>query len=199
MSVCMCRGCTHLRLEVLCYAMNYAMYCKRIACVLELNSSATNLDLTKSVSTDCGWMKQIIDGRDMLAPQWDTLESNRKTDQLRMAILKKCGCAKSRCLTNRCSCRKNSMGDGGDGFCTSLCTCNDCANRKGEKEVPIEIDNDDESDESEDDDSEDECDGTRAVSDIGDMNDTDLQEMMDLMGDNEEEDDEENFVDYLLA
>ena len=84
-----------------------SLHCKRIACVLKLNSSATNLDLTKSVSTDCGWMKKIIDGRDMLAPQWDTLESNRKTDQLRMAILKKCGCAKSRCLTNRCSCRKN--------------------------------------------------------------------------------------------
>ena len=135
-------------------------------------------------------------GVQVLDPQWDTDDSNTHLDRLRQVVLKKCGCKKSRCLTNSCSCKKN-----GNGTCTNLCTCNDCANRIGEKTTIGESEDEDQDGEYDDDEEEEEEDDEMR----GEMNndeytdDRDLQEMLNLLSEDDSEEEEENFVNYLLA
>ena len=134
-------------------------------------------------------------------PQWDTSDSVNRLDRIRQSILKKCGCAKSRCVTNACSCKRNTKGGR---FCTNLCTCNDCANRPGDNKAISEANNESE-DEDEDgweyNDRDGHEDGEVDEDDFEDVDDIDLQELRDLLSEDGEdyEDDEENFVNYLLA
>ena len=58
-----------------------------------------------------------------MLPDWDTEASKSSLDIIRQAVLKQCGCPKSECRSNFCKCRKASQ------LCTSICTCNNCANR----------------------------------------------------------------------
>ena len=50
-----------------------------------------------------------------------------------------CGC-KGKCLSNRCSCQKNSL------RCTHLCQCRNCENAGGEDEGEDEEDDKDDED-----------------------------------------------------
>ena len=168
-----------------------SLHCQRIGAVLRLNSSATCIELNKSAYENCGWRPYIIEGKKLLVPMWDTVDNNKRITDSRKIIMKKCGCKKSRCLTKSCSCKRS---DGG--FCTKLCACNDCANRKNENLQENVVDLDEESEEDvEEDIDDDEVDGIEMDEEV----DEDLQEMLQLLSEEEEETEVENFIDHLLG
>ena len=65
-----------------------------------------------------GWKESAM-GFDLQA---DSEENIGKQKTIFDAIMRKCGCKSSHCLSNRCSCKKNK------GFCSSLCDCLNCEN-----------------------------------------------------------------------
>ena len=65
-----------------------------------------------------GWKETEIGFE--LQPDSETNINKQKT--IFDAIMRKCGCKSSHCLSNRCSCKKNK------GFCSSLCDCLNCEN-----------------------------------------------------------------------
>ena len=52
----------------------------------------------------------------------DSDENTKKQRTIFDAIMRKCGCKSSRCLSNRCSCKKHGSA------CSSLCSCLNCEN-----------------------------------------------------------------------
>ena len=93
------------------------LHCKRIACIIKLNSSATDCEMPRSDFKDSGWKVTNKDGKELLIPIWDTADGRSKVNDVRRSLLNKCGCAKSSCLTGRCSCRKAGLEKGIDVFC----------------------------------------------------------------------------------
>ena len=61
----------------------------------------------------------------------DSPENLKKQKTIYDTIMRKCGCKSSRCLTGRCSCKKNGS------YCSSLCDCLNCENHT--KETTQEI------------------------------------------------------------
>ena len=73
-----------------------------------------------------GWEK--VDGEYELKADSD--ENSKKQRGIFDAIMRKCGCKSSRCLSNRCSCKKNGNA------CSSLCSCLNCENNVQTKKNP---------------------------------------------------------------
>ena len=89
-------------------------------------------------------MTTTKDGNRVLCPDWNTADSRGNLEHIRQTIQKKCGCAKSKCITRRCKCKASGS------YCTNLCACKECEN-KPHNQVP----DDKEVDESEEDESND--------------------------------------------
>ena len=125
------------------------LHSKRIAFVLKLNGEATEHELSNKDHTIHGWKIATSDAKDVLLPEWDTEASKSSLDLIRKAVLKKCGCAKTRCARGKCGCRQSSE------LCTKICTCKNCTNR-GDKNQDTDTDGkvDSEGDESESEDEE---------------------------------------------
>ena len=146
---------------------------KRISFVLKLNADATLPELSNKDHVLYGW-KVVSNGKNRMLPDWDTEASKSSLDVIRQAVLKKCGCPKSECRSASCKCRKASRP------CTSICTCNNCANKghntedrdsggdwesEGEESEDEEDDNngDEEHDKDDEDDGNDELNGPSAL------------------------------------
>ena len=95
--------------------------CIAISKCTQKNGNATSADIALDAEHH-GWKCVEVDGINVLTPEWDSGESIAKMDAIKRKILQKCGCKKTKCATNACTCFR----DGKE--CTKLCICVDCSN-----------------------------------------------------------------------
>ena len=91
---------------------------KNLSFQLQVWTQATNPTIRVPVPSDYGW-EQKEHG---LCLQADSVENMSKQKSFYDAIMRKCGCKTSQCLTGRCCCKKAGS------KCTELCACLNCEN-----------------------------------------------------------------------
>ena len=79
---------------------------------------ATKPQISVPDPEDCGWEK--TDSGFVL--QADSNDNIKKQKTIFDTIMRKCSCKSSKCITNRCGCKKNGS------LCSSLCECINCEN-----------------------------------------------------------------------
>ena len=190
--------------------------------MLNVNSAATYSEIQKPIYTESGWkMTTTKDGNHILCSEWDTADSRGNLEHIRQTILKKCDCAKSKCITRRCKCKASGS------YYTNLCTCKECENKphnqvvddklvdKSEEDKSNEdimdfledfdgVDDIDSQDDNEDESSDIETDYNGYEQDYAyakdDRADDELPELFEMINDDEDRySDEEDMVNALLA
>ena len=90
----------------------------RFLYVFKILSRASYLKITELDVYEHGWTKCPVSSQPV--PRWDSVENEEKVDLLLKTTLAKCGCKRSMCKNNQCSCVKRGL------RCSVLCTCINC-------------------------------------------------------------------------
>lgn len=69
-----------------------------------------------------GFKVSNVEGETVVGVEWDTVENMRKIKENVLYLTRGCSCAKSKCLTRQCKCRKNGN------LCGPGCKCRNCEN-----------------------------------------------------------------------
>ena len=99
-----------------------------VAFQLKIWMQATKPEIDIDNPEDFGWEK--VEEEYQIAA--DSKENTRKQKSIYDTIMQKCGCKSSKCLSGRCTCKKNGA------RCTSLCNCLNCENIEQIGEEPIQ-------------------------------------------------------------
>ena len=99
-----------------------------VAFQLKIWMQATKPEIDIDNPEDFGWEK--VEEEYQIAA--DSKENTRKQKSIYDTIMRKCGCKSSKCLSGRCTCKKNGA------RCTSLCDCLNCENIEQIGEEPIQ-------------------------------------------------------------
>ena len=119
---------------------------------MKKNGKATYSDVSLNAENH-EWKLVEIKNRNVLCPEWDSIDNIRKMDAIKKELLQNCKCQKSQCGSELCGCRQRKK------ECTKLCNCIDCKNN-GNSQIEQEDSEDKESEEDTDEGEEEDDDDT---------------------------------------